>query len=277
MNPIRRDLSFNLPADKMTSWHPLGSHVAHFFNTLSIFFPVGERFFIDSVRYYRDKGVITDPELLEQVKAFIGQEAMHGREHEDYNQAYTEAGFEAAQMEAIVARLLNTLQKILPPAHQLSATIALEHFTAILAHVLLDNPELIEGADEDFKAVWNWHALEETEHKAVAYDVYREAMKDKKIRGYLIRIFGMLGATVIFWALAYPFYIRNVYKDGGLLDLRGWWTSFKFQFIKPGGLRKIIPLYFGYYRPGFHPWDHDNRHFLAQIDELAQRYAAKAA
>ncbi|MGB1580403.1 MAG: metal-dependent hydrolase, partial [Nevskiales bacterium] len=104
MLPIRRDLSFDLPAEKMTSWHPDGKHMSHFMNTLSIFFPVGERFFIDSVRYYRDKGIITDERLKKAITAFIGQEAMHGREHEEYNQAYADAGFEVKEMEAVVTR-----------------------------------------------------------------------------------------------------------------------------------------------------------------------------
>ncbi len=275
MLPIRRDLAFNLKASNITSWHPAGSHMSHFMNTLSLFFPVGERFFIDSVRHYRDKGVITDDNLKQAVTAFIGQEAMHGREHEDYNQAYADAGFEAKEMEAIVTRLLQRLQKVLPPEHQLSATIALEHFTAILANGLLENPESMLGAEENFLALWNWHALEETEHKAVAYDVYCEVMKDQKLRGYLIRITGLIGATIIFWALVYPFFVRNVQKDGGLLDIKGWWKAFRFQFVSPGIMRLIIGPYLDYFRPGFHPWDHDNRHFLTMVDSLADRYDRK--
>lgn len=276
MMPVRRDLSFELPSDQMGSWHPWGKHVAHFYNTLSIFFPVGERFFIDAVRHYRDQGVIDDERLLEQVRAFIGQEAMHGREHDEYNNAYTEAGFEANRMEDLVDRLLTAIQRTTPPSMQLSATIALEHFTAILAHTLLDNPSVIEGSEEHFEAVWRWHALEETEHKAVAYDVYCAAMENRKLFGYFNRISGMVLTTIIFWALAYPFYLRNVQKAGGLFQLGGWWKAFQFQFGKPWGLRKIVRPYLDYYRPGFHPWDHDNRHFLEEIDQLAERYDAKA-
>ncbi len=276
MMPIRRDLSFDLPAGKMTSWHPAGKHMSHFMNTLSIFFPVGERFFIESVRYYRDKGVITDERLKKAVTAFIGQEAMHGREHEDYNAAYAEAGFEAVEMEAIVTRLLNRLQKILPPEYQLSVTVALEHFTAILAHGLLEHPEMIIDADAHFRDIWNWHALEETEHKAVAYDVYCKVMEDKKLYGYMVRVTGIIGATVIFWALVYPFFVRNVQKDGGLFDIPGWWSAFKTQFISPGIMRKIIGPYLDFYKPGFHPWDHDNRHFVEMVESLAERYDRKS-
>lgn len=276
MLPIRRDLRFNLTAERITKWHPAGKHVTHFLNTLSVVFPVGERFFIDSVRYYRDNGTIKDPELLEEMKGFIGQEAMHGREHEDYNDAYTEAGFKADVFEARVALLLKTMQRM-PPSFQLAGTIALEHYTAILADGLLDNPILLEGADKDFFAVWNWHALEETEHKSVAYDVYKQVMRDKKLRGYALRTSVMILATIMLWAIVYPNYLRNVQRDGGLFDVKGWATSLKYQFGPFGILRKTFGQYLDYYRPGFHPWDHDNSHFLEQVDAIAEEFGVQFA
>ena len=277
MMPIRRDLSFELPSDKMLSWHPAGPHMAHFYNTLSIFFPVGERFFIDAVRHYRDQGMVKDERLLQAVRAFIGQEAMHGREHEAYNAAYTEAGVPADRMEKLVDIILRGVQRIFPRSYQLGGTIALEHFTATLAHVLLDTPEMLDGADAHFEAIWRWHALEETEHKAVAYDVFREVYKDKKLRGCANRVVTMFLATVIFWSLCYPFYIYNVARTGGLFKLKGWWTAARYQFLKPGALRRMLPLYLDYFRPGFHPWDHDNRHFLEGVEALAEQYNRKAA
>ena len=82
--PVRRDVKLNLPEDKVTHWHERGAHVTHFLNALSLLFPAGERMFMDAVRAYRDD--ITDPELKKAVVAFIGQEAMHSREHVEYNE-----------------------------------------------------------------------------------------------------------------------------------------------------------------------------------------------
>ena len=273
MQPIRRDLDFDLPAERVLDWHPAGEHVAHFMNTLSIVFPVGERYFIESVRHYRDNGTVTDPQLLKEVRAFIGQEAMHGREHEDYNDAYAAAGANAKALEAGVLRMLTTLQKRMPKSFSLASTIALEHYTAILANALLEHPELIEGAEPRFKALWNWHALEETEHKSVAYDVYCEAMQDRKIRGYALRVSTMIIASVVLWGIVYPAYIDNVRRSGGLFKLSGWREAFRRQFGKAGVLRITLKPWLDYFRPGFHPWDHDNRHFLEQIGEIEQRFA----
>jgi predicted metal-dependent hydrolase len=158
--PVRRNLKFHVPDDTVLNWHDKGPGISQFFNTLSLFFPEGERFFINSVRKYRDQ--IDDPELQEAVRNFIGQEAMHGREHEDYNQKMVAAGLPVDKQEAIVTRLLSLISRFLPNAMQLSATVALEHLTAILADVLLREPELIDGSDPQYQKLWHWHALEET-------------------------------------------------------------------------------------------------------------------
>ena len=272
MLPIRRDLKFKLPADKIDTWHPV-RNTAHFMNTLSMLFPVGERFFIDSVRHYRDAGVVTDKALLDEIRAFIGQEAMHGREHEDYNEAYAAKGYAVNGPEKFVYELLEVIKK-LPAPMRLGATIALEHYTAILANALLSNPEIIEGADEHFAAIWNWHALEETEHKAVAFDVYVQAFKDKPTRGYAIRIATMIMATTLLWAIFTPVFLFNVWKSGTLFSWKDWKAGLRNQFGKHGALSTSFRDYLDYFRPGFHPWDHDNRHFLSQVDGLAARFAA---
>jgi hypothetical protein len=270
--PIRRDLQFKLPADKLRTWHPYGLHVAHFFNVMSIFFPAGERFFIDSVRHYRDR--IKSEELKKAVTGFIGQEAMHGREHEEYNAALDSVGLPASRLERWVIGLLNFVKKYVPARGRLAATIALEHFTAILADILLREPEVLKGADPRFAALWRWHALEETEHKAVAYDVYQEVM-GTGVRAYLLRVGAMISSTILFWSFIIPFHFVLVVKDGGLFDLRGWWMLFRGHWLFPGTLRRIMPAYFSYFRPGFHPWQHDNRHFLVEIDQLTAPYRSE--
>ncbi|MCG8392881.1 MAG: metal-dependent hydrolase [Pseudomonadales bacterium] len=265
MMPTRRNLKFHVPDDNVLKWHSWGPTVTQFFNTLSLFFPEGERFFINSVRKYRDQ--IEDPELQEAVRNFIGQEAMHGREHEDYNQKMVEAGLPVDKQEALVSRLLDFISKHLPNAMQLSATVALEHLTAILADVLLREPDLIEGSDEAYQQLWHWHALEETEHKAVAFDVF-ETVFGTGLKAWLLRSSGLVLATTTFFALFYPFYLINTWKVGHLFDLKGWWKSFKFQWLKPGGLRRVIIPWLDWFKPGFHPWDHDNREYLAEMDKL---------
>ncbi|MGH7820189.1 MAG: metal-dependent hydrolase, partial [Candidatus Binatia bacterium] len=162
----KRDLRFDLDPVDLRTWHPEGLHVAHFFNALSIFFPEGESFFIDSVRRFADR--VRSPRLRDEVKGFLGQEAMHSREHRRYNRALARAGLPAEALEKAVVKRLDLGRKLMSPEEQLAVTIALEHFTAIMAHTVLSDERLLANAEPNMAAIWRWHAVEETEHKAVA-------------------------------------------------------------------------------------------------------------
>lgn len=97
MLPIRRDIRFALPAERIKDWHEQGPFITHFFNALSLLFPQGELFFMDSVRHYRQR--IDDPALKQEIQGFIGQEAMHSREHLAYNDLLQAAGLPAHRLD----------------------------------------------------------------------------------------------------------------------------------------------------------------------------------
>lgn len=267
-NIVRRDIHFDFDGGDVRGWHPEGPHVAHFFNALSLFFPEGESFFIDSVRHYQDR--IASPELAADVRGFLGQEAMHSREHKRYNAALTAAGLPAKELEDGLRTILDEIRALVSPEEALAITIALEHFTAIMADVALGDERILAGADPRFAAVWRWHAIEETEHKAVAYDVYREIVGDG-LGAYLRRVRVMLLITLGFWADVLRYHFRLVRADGAASDLRGWWRLLRFQWVNPGGMRRIWRLWFEYFRPGFHPWQLDNR---KHVEAWKAAYAA---
>ncbi len=272
--PVRRNLKFQLPAERITDWHEAGGpHISLFMNTLSLFFPVGERFFMDSVRHYRDR--ITDPELKKAVTAFIGQEAMHGREHQEYNEALFAAVPQTVGMERTVARFLGFLQRRLPASFQLSTTIALEHFTAILADALLGKPGVLQGTEPHYAALWRWHALEETEHKSVAFDVW-ETVMGRGLGAYLVRTGTLVFATIIFWSFAIPYYLRVLYAQRRLSNLAGWRSFIRYGFTRERTLIGLVGPWADYFRPRFHPWDHDNRKYLEGMDSIVGPYQAAA-
>lgn len=257
----RRDIAFGLEGVDLRQWHARGLHASQFFNALSLFFPEGEKFFIDSLRHYRDR--IDDPKLLEDIRGFIGQEAMHGREHRVYNAKLAAAGYDAALLESRAVALLEFARKNLKPVHRLAATIALEHFTAILADVVLRDERVLEGADPAMAELWRWHALEETEHKAVAYDVYTK-VTGGSLRGYLLRSTVMLTTTARFLSQTARTHYHLIRQDGRQRDLRGWLALADVLWGRPGVLRQIALPWLDYFRPGFHPWQHDNRARLAR-------------
>lgn len=265
VNPIRRNLKFVLGKSPVDSWNGAGVPFTQFMNTLSVFFPAGERFFIDSIRLHQDK--ITDAELRENVRQFIGQEAMHTREHLVYNQALIDAGFPVDKQMAVVESLLDNVKKTLPAHLQLAATMALEHLTASLGDILLKHPELLEGSDPHFKNIWSWHAMEEIEHKGVAFDVWK-ATVPQNAYSYSVRVSAQVIAHLVFWSLVIPFHLSLVRKSGHLTDIKGWRNCLKNMWGSTGALRKIVPEMIDYFRPGFHPWQYDNRELISGIKEL---------
>ncbi|MGH8506477.1 MAG: metal-dependent hydrolase [Stenotrophobium sp.] len=269
--PVRRDLHFNIDGGKIKNWHPMGRQVSHIASSLFVFFPVGERFFIHSVRHYRDR--ITDPEQRKAVAGFIGQEAMHGREHEHYNELLIAAGLPAARQEQQVNTLLEFLKRNLPPKMQLSVTIALEHFTAILGDVVLKDPRIPASADPAINAMIRWHALEETEHKAVAFDVYR-VVAGKGLGAYATRATGLLAATAVLLTLSAYYHTQFTKADPASRNWRERLRLLNFMFGSPGVYRRMAGPWLDYFRPGFHPWDHDNRHFLKDLDTLTAEIKA---
>jgi predicted metal-dependent hydrolase len=243
-------------------WNGGRRSVTLFSNGLSIFFPPGERFFIAAVKAHADR--VTDEKLRGEIKLFCAQEGVHSREHVAYNRMLDQQGYPASAMQKDVERLLRYVSR-LPAIVRLAVTCALEHFTAILAHRLLSYPRDLAEAHPAMGALWRWHAAEETEHKAVAFDVYRAVGGS-----YLLRACVMMLTTVIFLTYVGLHQVRLMWVDRCLFSPREWMRFLRFMFVDPGAMRGILGPYVSYFRPSFHPWDQDSRHLLdAWKHELA--------
>jgi predicted metal-dependent hydrolase len=248
----RRNVDFGFErAAVPRDWYGGDPFISTHLNALSLLFPEGERFFVDSVKQLRH--LVADPELRERIRGFIGQEAMHGKEHRAFNEMLVEHGYHAApRVDARLRGFLDLVRKVLPKHSQLAVTCALEHFTAIMAEGLLRDPRMREPMHPAMRDLWTWHALEENEHKAVAFDVYSAAGG-----GYLRRISIMLLTTAIFFAVTFWVQARLLYTRGVLL--RPWRLARGFArlYVWPGFLTRMLPAYLDYFRPGFHPDDRD--------------------
>lgn len=270
---IRRRVDIDFGTGENKRWIPVRPDLEVFAVMLSCFLPVGEKFFIRSVQHYIKR--IDDPVLKEQAHRFVYQEAMHTKEHERLNAITRKAFPLAAKVEDIGAFLLKTVEFLFPASTLLAITCAIEHFTAMVADTALRVQEgFSRVAEPAFSQLWLWHAAEEIEHKAVCFDVYQH-VTGGGVLAYLNRIFGMLVVSLCF-----------------LLAIIAGALIFKFgpkpssnkarapqPEVKPSPVKKrrfagnnlfhilaeFVPfkLYLSYYKPNFHPWDHDNRDLLA--------------
>lgn len=225
----------------------------HFFNALSMLFPQGERFFIEQVRATADALDVTD----EAVREFVAQEAIHARQHDQYNALLAAQGYENVSAE-LARKLEERAYRLFAPLTRLAVVCAYEHYTAALGHHVLGHPELLQSAPPEMQLVWGWHSFEETEHKGVAFDLYRRAGG-----GWLRRalVFAMVTAnfTRLFWRL----YLHLLRHDGCLWRFATLREMTCFM-VGPRGLGwPMLGAIGRYLSPAFHLWKQDNRDRMA--------------
>ncbi len=228
-------------------------------NALSGTFPRGEAYFVEAVKAHRD-GV--PPLLAEQIRAFIVQEVNHSREHLAFNRTAEAAGYDMGKIDRRVQEMIGQLAGP-PPILDLASTMALEHFTAIMAHDLLTHPGDLARADPQVAGLWRWHAIEEIDHKAVACDTWLHATRHwSRWRRWRIKALMMLAITRNFVPHRFNDALDLLAQDG----LTGWRVKLRllgFLFASPGVLRRIFPAWLAYFMPGFHPWNTDDRDLIA--------------
>ena len=257
-----RDRRFGRGASTERWWNGGDPVATALYNALSATFPKGEAFFVESVRAFRGDA---DPKLAGEIKAFTTQEAIHSREHLAFNRRAEDAGFDIAPLDRQVdVRLAVTRSK--PPIVSLAATMALEHFTAILAQQLLSDERHLAGADQATADLWRWHAVEEVEHKGVAYDTWLNATRDwTRWKRWKVKALVMLYVTRNFVVDRTAGALELLRQDG-LTGVRAFAGLMHYTLVKPGMLRKIAGAWLQYFMPGFHPWNEDDRRLIAQYE-----------
>jgi predicted metal-dependent hydrolase len=236
--------------------------MSHVLTVLSSTFPEGEKFFVRSVAAVRDE--ITDPDLRADIDGFIGQEEMHGREHKVLNERLAEYGYPTRGIDSYVRGLYWVRERIQTKKVNLAFTAALEHYTATLAELLLTDDEARKAVGKPgARDILTWHALEESEHKAVAYDVYKAYGG-----GEVMRIFIMLLTDLLFIFETGVMFVISILKDGYALRhpvklLRSLARLPKAPFLS----WRAVKILAQYHKPGFHPNDRDTRALITEWRE----------
>ncbi len=220
------------------------------FAVFSSIFPPGERFFVESIRGFRDQ--IEDDTLKAQVSGFIGQEAIHGREHEELNAWFSAQGYDIAMADRMIRFSLGLLEK-LPPSQQAACTAFMEHVTAVLGEQWLSHDGFRQSTDPDMIKLWSWHALEELEHKSVVFDVHSRVSRHAYLERLLAAplVLAALAPGVIFswgWILA---------RQDEALRLREHQRGIKTLFGRNGFLLPVLQRLPDFFKRDFHPADDD--------------------
>jgi predicted metal-dependent hydrolase len=261
--PIRRPAG-SLSSEIPRHWYGGDAFATHFMNALSSTFPFGEAFFVRSVLHYR--GQIDDPQLLRKIRSFAGQEGQHSRVHDEHVEMLVAQGYTALETRnRFVDRIARWYNRH-GPRLSLSMTAGLEHLTALLARQLLSDPELRTGEmHPEMARLWRWHALEEAEHKAVAFDVMMQVApsQSRRVMTMALNTFGL--SIEILDRMVYM-----LWKDGLLFKTTTWLGGWRFLFGEGGFLRGLGADYRAWYRRDFHPNDIDDRSLIEKNAPLIE-------
>ncbi|HET8707900.1 MAG TPA: metal-dependent hydrolase [Pseudomonadales bacterium] len=233
-------------------WYNNDPFLTIFLTALSATFPDGEKQFIHSVRHFENQ--ITDPQLKAQIKAFIGQEAHHSKQHDGLNNFMKRKGYAVETVEIGMKKMAKYMRTKLSPKVQLANTVSAEHITAIMADYFMRlDPQQLKNLHESVRRVWAWHAIEETEHKAVAFDVFKQTVNDDGLRR-----FNMALTTVLFVLHTNISMLQLMPQTGHMGDLKMWFKGLNFFWGPSGMVWKILPQYLAFYKRDFHPNQLDN-------------------
>ncbi len=265
--PIRH-MDFRFEASEADTRFYLNTELATaYFEALSIFLTFGEDLVIDTARHHRQ--FLKDAELKRRVTSLIGQEAIHSKMHNEWNDVLAQHRFPVAFYRFLAHNVFKYGFKKLPHRLQLSLMAGIEHFTAVMAEFFMKHEEIFfETDDEKQRALWMWHMLEESEHKDIAYDVYQTLSGSYPLR---ISGFALAFVTILLLVPLGGAAIPVMRSPRNLLSLRYW-----------KDVRRSVGLLFGpregvygstmghildYLRPDFHPNDHDTTAYLEYYKE----------
>lgn len=253
---IRRPV-FGISHELPRYWNGGDPVKTHILNAISILAPGFERLAITSVLPYQAS--VSDPVLAVQLKGFIGQESAHGSEFIRFNKILRSKGYEPRKLEKANLKRFKFWVKYCSSRFHLSLTLAAEHITAILSERLLCDSTWLSQATPACKALWQWHAAEEIEHKSVAYDLYHATGG-----GYAVRIIGMIWMLLILPYLLLRNFLHLASHDRLLLKPIFWKNFFRVLIGRQGWLWPLFFPLIAYFSPRFHPWNHDNSALICE-------------
>lgn len=250
---VVRRLLIDLKEPFARRWNGDDAFRSAWLNSLSMGFPVGEQMFIDSLR----DGLKALPEskreyFASEIQGFVGQEATHRHLHALYNKQLDAQGFVNSQEKRMIKRLEKLDSMKLDPRHAVAITAATEHFTAIFAGWMLETPQNLQGADPRLKTLWLWHSAEETEHRCIAFDLYRALGGNEKWRLFWFRF-----VTVQFMTEIMRQTVRNLWDDKALFSWRTWRSAASMMLGQQGLVRYGFKHWRAYFAKDFHPSHQD--------------------
>jgi predicted metal-dependent hydrolase len=234
-----RPYKFEWTDDLPKYWFDESPFKTHFMNSLSISFPEGEKYFINSVNHFKDK--IVDIEQLSEINKFIAQENWHTYNHKKYNEWLTRQGYDAEDMETFSRAKLQKAKQKLGPLGSLVNTMAIEYGTAISAYWTLSQVKTLDKMHPQFAEFWGWHATEELEHRYVVHNLLCTLLENREFANFAKKKINsfvkitLLVATYDLYSFVISNTIRMLKQDGQLYKWKTLKDAIPFLFNGKNG------------------------------------------
>ena len=262
-----RRLEIDLDTAFPVRWAGGDAFCSALFNALSMCFPVGEQYFIESLRAALPELAPERRDALAiEIRDFVAQEATHRYLHGRFN-SHVEAQGMVNTVESRAARRKARAARNLPVRIRVAATAATEHLTSTFSEWMLRRPDVLAGAEPRLEALWMWHAAEESEHRSTAFDVYMALAGTARERVRVFRI-----STALFLLEIARQTVRNLWEDGALLRPSTWRSAARLLFGADGFLRGNVANWRTYLAPDFHPSAHGTERGARWLAEHRDAY-----
>lgn len=266
IKPHRIHVTFDETLPK--HWFAGNAFLTHMLNTWTIVFPDAERYFVRWSRKALTE--ISDAKIKKDIQGFIGQETMHANQHEKLWDLLRAQDYDLEPVLWIVQKLgFNWLENAVPDKWNYAAVAGFEHFTAMFAELAFETPELMEKMHPEMRKLFEWHAAEEIEHKAVAFDQLMAVDASYALRTGVMNV-----AVVLLYLVTYGNTLYMMLQDKSIFRPREWLNIADIFFGKHDLARKSILKFVEYYKPNFHPWDNANYHLAVPVLQQYDRQAS---
>ncbi len=265
---VPRKVTFDFSDFDGPIYYDNNSCISAMWVALSASFPAGEAEFIKSVMIFESE--INDPKLKAEVRDFAQQEAHHSLQHRRVNKMFDSLGYQTERLNLFFKDELKKREHTWSPEKRLARTVCAEHVTAVMANHALSHPEHMAHFPESFRNLFLWHAIEEIEHKSVAFDVYQECVGDIKLLHKEYKTFTRFEFPYSTW-MSSRYLLKKLDHKVTWKERKGLWDNL---YGKGGMISDMKGLYKQFLNKGFHPWDHDDSALVEQWKERLAPYFA---
>ena len=258
-----RKIDFEFPDDTPLYALPSMPRISLFIAAFSLTMPYLEPYLIRMYLKVQRENLVDDEALLEDIKAFSQQEGNHYRNHARINEIIRSKFDDqtAAELLAIEQELKQDYEDFLENRSMKFNLAYAEGFEAMTCAVAINSANRVDDSEapkQGWAGLLDWHALEEVEHRTVAFNVYNHVYGD-----YAYRVIGGIKAQAHYLYAIHKFY-RVMLKARGMrmLPYIPW-------FILGGHVRYLNTL-----MPWYNPANYEIKGNLkARLDKFSEMAA----